>query len=188
MRIPRLQARVDGEGKPCALEEIYRVHAHRVGRWVANLGGPAIDVEDSVHDVFLIVQRRLPEFRGDAQITTWLYQITARVVKAARRRERVRALLSRVHLVDLAGQRPGSSSTAIDELERRQARQIVHTVLDQLPEKYRALLVLFELEEMSGEEIAALTGLTLSTVFVRLHRARKLFLAGFESERSNANA
>jgi RNA polymerase sigma-70 factor (ECF subfamily) len=187
MRIPRLQARTDGEGKPRPLEEIYRAYASQVGRWVANLGGPAIDVEDSVHDVFLIVQRRLPEFRGEAKIATWLYQITARVVMAARRRTRVRSWLGRVHLVDLAGQRPGASSTAIDELERRQARQTVHAVLDRLPEKYRSLLVLFELEEMSGEEIAALTGVRLSTVFVRLHRARKLFLAAFEDDRSARN-
>src|SRR5262249_44087441 len=51
--------------------DLYRAHAQTVARWASRLGGPAIDVEDVVQEVFLVVQRRLREFRGEAEITTW---------------------------------------------------------------------------------------------------------------------
>jgi RNA polymerase sigma-70 factor (ECF subfamily) len=162
------------------LETIYREHVDRVARWVAHLGGPDVDVEDVVHEVFLVVQRRLAEFRGDAKITSWLYEITARIVRNARRKERLKRWLRRVRLGDVARGLAPSHVTPVDELERRQARQIVHAALDRLPEKYRTLLILFEIEELPGEEIARLTGMKPSTVFVRLHRARHLFLACLE--------
>src|SRR5205823_4400364 len=55
-------------GGQSLLESVYREHAALVKRWALRLGGPAIDVEDTVQEVFLVVQRRLPEFRGDARI------------------------------------------------------------------------------------------------------------------------
>ena len=58
----------------------------------------------------------------------------------------------------------------------------MYRILDRLGEKYRRALVLFELEELSGEEIAALTGLKLATVWVHLHRGRALFLAEMNRE------
>jgi RNA polymerase sigma-70 factor (ECF subfamily) len=121
MRIPPLQAKVDAEGKSSALDEIYPARAQRVGRSIANLGGPAVYVENSVRDVFLIAQRRLPKFRGEAQITSWLYQITARVVKAAGRRERVgagsAAFISWISPANtLAPRRPRSTSSSPGKL------------------------------------------------------------------------
>jgi RNA polymerase sigma-70 factor (ECF subfamily) len=165
---------------PCDLEAIYRDHVGLVGRWVAYLGGPDVDVEDVVHEVFLVVHRRLAEFRGEAKITSWLYEITTRVARNARRKERLKRWLRRVRFVDVARGLAPSHVTPVDELERRQARESVHATLDRLPEKYRTVLILFEIEELSGEEIARLTGIKPSTVFVRLHRARHLFLACLE--------
>jgi RNA polymerase sigma-70 factor (ECF subfamily) len=60
------------------LAAIYREHAELVKRWALRLGGPGLDAEDFVHEVFMVVQRRLPEFRGEAKLTTWLYRITLR--------------------------------------------------------------------------------------------------------------
>src|SRR3954470_11515785 len=67
---------------------IYREHADDVARWAGRLIGHSGDVEDIVHQVFLVAYRRLPEFRGDAKLTTWLHEITIRVVQEARRRQR----------------------------------------------------------------------------------------------------
>ena len=53
--------------------ELYRQHAETVARWVARLGGPLIDLEDAVHEVFVIAQRRRPSTEGAARITTWLF-------------------------------------------------------------------------------------------------------------------
>src|SRR5438552_12528463 len=74
------------------LEQLYRRHGERVSRWVKRLWGER-DAEDVLHEVFMVVQRRLPDFRGDAALTTWLYAITMRVVTARRRKERLRRLL-----------------------------------------------------------------------------------------------
>src|SRR4051795_4570758 len=66
---------------------LYRAHAAKVGRWAARLGGPSIEVEDIVQEVFLVAKRRLVSFRpdGGGSITTWLFRATERIVKAARR-------------------------------------------------------------------------------------------------------
>jgi len=58
------------------LDALYRQYAPAVARWVAHLGGPRIDVDDLVHEIFLVAHRRLAEFRGEAKVTTWLYRIT----------------------------------------------------------------------------------------------------------------
>src|SRR6185436_17074685 len=68
-------------------EAVYREHVMTVARWVARLGGPLLDVEDITHDVFVKVQRELPRFRGDAQLTTWLFTLTSNTVRTRRRTE-----------------------------------------------------------------------------------------------------
>jgi RNA polymerase sigma-70 factor (ECF subfamily) len=68
-------------------------------------------------------------------------------------------------------------------LERR---QLVYRVLDRLAEKERVLLVMFEIEEMSGAEIAEKLGVKLGTVWVRLHRARAAFVRALEAEGGGA--
>jgi RNA polymerase sigma-70 factor, ECF subfamily len=155
--------------------QLYRQHAETVARWVARLGGPLIDVEDAVHEVFLIAHRRRPSIDGPAHITTWLYRVTAKVVSHRRRKERIRRWL-RGSAADAAGHLAAGGRSAADELEAKQKAALVYRVLDRLPERPRAVLILFEMEGLSGEEIAALYGARVSTVWVWLHRARAAFL------------
>jgi RNA polymerase sigma-70 factor (ECF subfamily) len=181
LRTDETPADGDDTARP-TLDGLYRAHAPTVARWAAHLGGPRLDVDDAVHEVFLVVGTRLPEFRGDAKITTWLYRITERVVRGGRRRERLHRFLKLVWRGDVEQSLSPTGPSPIEELERRQARETVYRVLDRLAEKYRRVLVLFELEELSGEEIAALTGVKLATVWVHLHRARAIFLAEMNRE------
>jgi RNA polymerase sigma-70 factor (ECF subfamily) len=159
-----------------ALGALYRAHAATVARWVWRLGGPVLadDIEDVVHDVFLTVDRRLPEFRGDAQVTTWIFEITSRTVLRHRRRLQQRRWL-RWFLATRS--EPAAAATPGDELERRQALARAYTIIDEMAEKYRRVFILFELEGLTGQEIAQLTGQKLKTVWVHLHRARNLFEA-----------
>lgn len=167
---------------PIDLDVVYREHATSVGRWVKRLGGPCIDSEDAVHEVFLVAQRRLGEFRGEARVTTWLYRIAERVARHHRRRARLRRWLGRGRTDDIARATTGRARlTPVEELERMESAAAVYRVLDRLPDKYRTVLVLFELERASGEEIAELTATKLATVWVRLHRARALFLERLRS-------
>jgi RNA polymerase sigma-70 factor (ECF subfamily) len=179
MRLPSSDdtSMAEGPSEIPDLDALYRVHAPTVARWAAKLAGPSTDVEDLVHEIFLVARQKLPDFRGDAKLTTWLYRITERVVLATRRKDRFRHWFARSRHLEIEGTLSPSHLTPVDELERRQSTETVYRILDRMPDKYRTVLILFELEELTGEEIAALTGLKLATVWVHLHRARDRFLA-----------
>ena len=165
---------------PLDLDGLYRVHAPDVMHWIARLAGPHADIEDMVHEVFMVVQRRLHEFRGDAKITTWLYRITERIVFDRRRRDRKLRWLG-LHRAEEAGRALNASTPSpIESIERQQSVALVYRILDTMDEKYRSLLILFEMESMSGEDIANLTGTKLATIWVRLRRARAQFLRELE--------
>ncbi len=155
---------------------LYRTYATKVGRWAARLGGPSIEVEDVVQEVFLVAKRRLVSFRADGgSITTWLFRATDRIVKATRRKQRLRRLFGGTPDLEAAGADLGRPIPS-DALESRQAIARVYRVLDRLPERYRRVLILFELEGLSTLEIAALIGARIGTVRVWLYRARAAFL------------
>jgi RNA polymerase sigma-70 factor (ECF subfamily) len=160
---------------PLEIGSLYRAHAAEVERWVARLGGPGVDAEDVVQEVFLVAQRRLPEWRAEAKVTTWLYRITERVVHRQRRRQRLGRWL-RGLTGDYADELPAERLTPVEDLERKEAARVVYAALDALPRNMRAAVVLFEIDGLSGEEIAALTGTKLATVWVQLHRGRARFL------------
>lgn len=159
------------------IEELYRLHAGRVARWVGHLAGPGFDIEDLVHDVFVVAARELPRFRAEAKVTTWLYQITENLVRTARRKERVRSWIRRSRADELETCLTSAQAPPGEAIEREQEVRVVYRALNTLAHLDRSLLILFELEGMPGQEIAALTGLRPETVWVRLHRARKRFLA-----------
>lgn len=159
-----------------SVARVYRAHAADVARWAARLGGPRVDVEDVVQDVFAVVSRKIGGFRGDAKIETWLFRITDKIVRNQRRRWAVRRILVGWS-DDLAETSRSDAPTPLEHLEARQRAARAYAVLDRLPEKYRRVMILFELEELSGEQIAALLGTKAATVRAWLFRARKKFLA-----------
>jgi RNA polymerase sigma-70 factor (ECF subfamily) len=161
------------------LAELYRAHAEAVAGWAARLGGPGIDVDDVVHDVFIVVHRKLAEFRAAGQLRTWLYRITLRVVQEHRRRARTRLRLEYVYEETRPKQDPPTPGRLL-EAQRDQER--LYRILDGLREEYRSVLVLFELEGFSGEEIAEIMGVKAPFVFVWLQRARAQFLKQLQGE------
>jgi RNA polymerase sigma-70 factor (ECF subfamily) len=174
-----------------SLEELYREHAAAVARWAARLAGPGHDVEDLVQEVFLAVERRLPYYRGESRMTTWLYGVTENVVRYTRRKQRWRGWLG---LPPTAAERLRDPSPGpAEQLDERRSHALVYAALADLPEKYRTVLILFELEGLSGEQISELTGAKLATVWTWLHRGRQKFLeqlvrlAPDEVERRRAN-
>jgi RNA polymerase sigma-70 factor (ECF subfamily) len=166
----------EAKAEPLELGAIYRAHAQTVARFAQRLAGPGVDVDDLVQEVFLVVHKQLPAFRGEAAITTWLYRITENVVRHRRRKERWRRFL-RGSSEEVGGRHVSPRPTPVEDFERREASRIVYRVLEGMSEKYRTLIILFELDGKSGEEIAELTGQKIGTVWVALHRAREQFLA-----------
>ena len=164
--------------QPASFQEAYRDHAQTAARWARQLGGVDIDVEDVVQDVFMVVSRRLSSFRGEARFSSWLFEITRKTVANHRRRQRWRFWRSGndAHLASAPSHLPDPAAA----LERRQTVATFYRALDPLPEKYRTVLVLYEIEGLSTQEIADLRDLNLSTVKVHLFRARERFLKSYQ--------
>lgn len=167
-------AEPSGEAIPASFEDAYRRYADTTARWAQQLGGFGVDVDDVVQDVFLVVSRQLGRFRGEARFSTWLFEITRKVAANHRRRQRWRFWQTRAPRG--ADSEPSDRPLPDAELERRQTVHHLYQVLDELPEKYRAVLVLYEIEGMSTLEIAELRQLNVSTVRVQLGRARECFM------------
>ncbi len=166
---PRESLDASGLSGADSLAELYDRYAPQVERWARRLAGPRFDAEDLLHDIFLVVLRRRHEFRGEAKITTWLFRITTQVVRWRRRNAALRGWLWGLHGHWLA---EANGSTPVEDLERREEGMRLYAALDRLPEKYRSVLILFTLEEATGDQIATLLGIDTNTVWVRLHRAR----------------
>jgi len=160
-------------------EEIYWRHVQSVSRWIIRLGGNREDLEDLVQEVFATAQRRIPAFRGESQVSTWLFGIASKVVSQERRRRRWRSWL-RVEGRQLARDFRGPVPAPDQDLEQQQTIDRFYRILDTLSRPHREVLVLFELEGLSGQRVAELLGIKVASLWVRLHRARAKFLESAE--------
>ena len=134
------------------------------------MGGRAADRDDLVQDVFLVVFRRLADFDGQ-NVGGWLYQITRRRVRDFRRSAWLRRLLfGSTALLDA---RAGRGSDPGETCETAEKREHLERLLATLNEPERVALVLFEIEDYSGDQIAELQGVPTNTVWARIHKARK---------------
>jgi RNA polymerase sigma-70 factor (ECF subfamily) len=132
------------------------------------------DLMDMTQNVFVVVHRKLPGFEGRSEVTTWLFGICRRVAIDYRRSARIRheVTTDAQQLASLSG--PAVAGDAPDGDKTRLAA-VAEALLDRLPEKLRVVFVLFELDEMSGEDIAALLDIPVGTVRSRLRLAREAF-------------
>jgi RNA polymerase sigma-70 factor (ECF subfamily) len=164
------------------LARLYKEHAGKVARWAARLGGPSLEPMDIVQEVFEVVHRKLSTLRHDVSPTTWLFAITRNTVLAARRKQRLRSWLVATIPGLFERTSAGPLPTPVEFLERREAAVELHRLLEAFPEQQRTAFVLYELEGMSSEEVAALMGASVATTRLWLHRARAKFLKLMESE------
>jgi RNA polymerase sigma factor (sigma-70 family) len=168
-----------GGGDP--LDDLYKEYASDVKRWARRLAGPRADIEDLMHDVFVVALRRGFSPRKEGTVKTWLFRITHHVVRSRIRRGFIRRLLFNRHQESLVMATP-TPSTPHEEIERRERHVRLYDALDELSDSYRTTLILYEIEGMSGEEVAELTGVNVGTVWVRLHRGRALLQEALSKE------
>jgi RNA polymerase sigma-70 factor (ECF subfamily) len=136
-----------------------------VHRFSAALGVPPDEREDASQDIFIAVFRSLRHFRGEAQLSTWIYRIAARHAIRLGRRRRTR---ENMRLLMLKEKPPISA----DPSERSVQIAMLDHMLSKLPAKKRTVLVLFEIEGLSAKEISDVVGCPENTVWSRLHHAR----------------
>jgi RNA polymerase sigma-70 factor (ECF subfamily) len=152
--------------------QFYDAHVRFVWRAMFRLGVGENDVPDAVQEVFVVVHRRLPEFEGRSKVTTWLFSICMRVASDRRQRAHARR---EIPSSDLASFRieVGESVDALWDRER--ARELLAAIVDRMPEEQRIVFSLFELEGLSGDEIAELLDVPTGTVRSRLRLARATY-------------
>lgn len=159
-------------------QAVFVEHGAFVWRVLTRLGVPDRDAPDVCQEVFLIVHRRLSEFDPDrGSLRTWLYGICLKVASTHRRRNPTRRDAPEELLRDL----PAAAQPDLD-LEARRAWQRLSLVLDEMDTAKREVFVLYELEALSMNEIAAILSCPLQTAYARLHAARRRVLSAFQDE------
>jgi RNA polymerase sigma-70 factor (ECF subfamily) len=157
-------------GDTNAWRTLYERYSPSVHRFISALGIPPEEREDAAQDVFMAVYRSLGRFRGEAQLSTWIYRIAARHAVRMGRRRRVRDFLS-----VLVMREPPPPATP-DPSERASHLHMLDRMLNRLNPKKRTVFVLFEIEGLKVDEIARVVGCPENTVWSRLHHARSEML------------
>jgi RNA polymerase sigma-70 factor (ECF subfamily) len=172
--IPSLKA-----GNDDAIESLVREHASWMTAVAWRITRDQALAEDCVQEAFLNALRKIADFEGRSSLKTWLHRI---VVNQALIKLRQRARANEVQVDQWLPefdenacrieQRWPQIPTPEELLERQDNRAFLLAKIDQLPESYRVVLQLRDIEELSTSEVAELTGLSETNVKVRLHRAR----------------
>lgn len=157
------------DASPPPFAELFREHAPHAGRALRGLGVAAADLPDALQETFLVVHRKLPGFRGEASLRTWIYGICIRVAAAHRRRPHARREVADDAALDGAA----TARSPHEEAEDRQALARLDAALDELDDDKRAAFVLYEMEEMTLAEVAIAVSAPVATVYSRLQAARK---------------
>lgn len=162
-------------------EQVFREHGPRVYNLARRMLGNDADAEDVAQDVLLQVVRKLDTFRGEANLATWLHRVTVNAAlahrrKRARREERevhdpLNAFLDDGH--HAAPVKPWSLPPAA-QAEQRETTQLIEKAISDLPEVYRDVYVLADVEGLPNADIGDMLGLSVPAVKSRLHRGRLL--------------
>ena len=160
-------------------DKLYRDHVELIYRYAHRLCGEGESAKDLVQETFLNAYRGLKDFRGEAQISTWLYTIASRACMRMRRKrkgEPERELSLEEFVPTSEGefrlQIPIDGLTPEEALQNKELREALDQAINKLPKKYRMTLVLRDMEGLSAKEVGAIMRLNERAVKSRLHRAR----------------
>jgi RNA polymerase sigma-70 factor (ECF subfamily) len=169
-------------GDEAAFELLVRRYSGRMLAVARRLVRDEEEARDAVQDAFLSAFRSINRFEGGSQLGTWLHRIA---VNSALMRLRGRRRRPECSIDDLLpafapdghrALRPEETVGADVQLEREQLRALLRECVAQLPDGYREVYLLRDIEELSTEEAAAMLGVTTNAVKIRLHRARQALM------------
>ncbi len=156
------------------LAEAYRQRSEPIRRYVTSLVRDAAEAEEITQETFLRAHRKLSDLEDPARLSPWLYRIATNLsydrLRSAGRRPRVDSLDDE----EAVEAEPVDDSPRLDLLiEQREMSSCVRDYIEGLPDSYRAVILLHDLEGLTNPEIARLLGISLATAKIRLHRARE---------------
>jgi RNA polymerase sigma-70 factor, ECF subfamily len=177
-----------GHGHPSArvvdLAALLQAHFRDVWRALRRFGVPEASADDAAQEVFIIASRKLDTIEPGRE-RQFLHAVALRVAANARRARNVRPESAESPTVERAH---GSLPNPEAMLDRKQARELLDSVLDEMTEELRTAFVLFELEGYSGPEVAEMLEIPLGTATSRLRRARESFQASVARIRKRLRA
>jgi RNA polymerase sigma-70 factor, ECF subfamily len=166
-------------GEPAAFEELVRAETGKLLAVARRILPTEEDARDAVQDAFLFAFRSLDRFQGQARLSTWLHRIVVnaalmRLRTARRKREEPLDPLLPAYKDDgHHAERFATWDDPATAIERAENKALVRRLIDELPDGYRTVLLLRDIEGLDTEETARLLDTTSNAVKVRLHRARQ---------------
>ena len=167
-------------GDPDEFEKLVRAESPRLYRIIARIVGDDAEAESVMQETYLQAFNRLSTFRRESKFTTWLYAIGINLARASLRKSK---RTTRLDEADVDRMQPTFSKGMYVETfdawnpqklaEREDLKRIVHEAIEKLPEDYKAIVILRDIEEHSTAEAAAILNISEGAVRVRLHRARQ---------------
>ncbi|HEY4122831.1 MAG TPA: sigma-70 family RNA polymerase sigma factor [Byssovorax sp.] len=164
-----------------AFTELIVAYERRVFALVFRMLGRRDEAEDLAQEVFVQVFKAIDQFRGDAKLSTWIYRIAVNLCKNrtkynsrrhAGEQDDVDAMAERVPFSAAKGVSVADVSRPDELVEGMQLEAVVKRAIAEIEPEFREVLILRDVEDLSYEEIAAVTGLPDGTVKSRIHRAR----------------
>lgn len=174
-----------------AFNELVEAYEQRVFRLVHRMLGRRDEAEDMAQEVFVQVFKAVATFRGDSKLSTWIYRIAVNLCKnrikyLTRRHEgaqqELEPVAERAPLSQAKGVTFGDVARPDHMVEGLQVELIVKRCIAEIEPDFREVLVLRDVEDLSYEEIAEITGLADGTVKSRIHRARAMLKTKVEKE------
>jgi RNA polymerase sigma-70 factor (ECF subfamily) len=166
-------------GENTAFEEMIRSYGGRLLAVARRFLPAEEDARDAVQEAFISAFRSIDRFEGNARLSTWLHRIVvnAALMKLRTRRRKPEQSIEELlpsFLEDGHLERPASPwrKSALEGLERDELRVLMHEKIQVLPENYRNVLLMRDIEELDTQETAELMGISEGAVKTRLHRAR----------------
>jgi RNA polymerase sigma-70 factor (ECF subfamily) len=163
-----------------AFEELVDRYEDKIFRLAFRFVRNETEAKEIVQDTFLLVWRKLDTFKGDSQFGSWLYRVATNTalmrLRAQRRHPEVSTEELPVDYLDNYGQVPAAGENWAkrpdDELQSDELRRRIQKAVDELPEIYRTVFIIRDVEGLSTEETAEVLEISIPTVKTRLHRAR----------------
>ncbi len=163
-----------------AFEQLVDRYEDKVYRLAFRFVRNETEAKEIVQDTFLSVWRKLDTFKGDAQFGSWVYRVAANAalmrLRSQRRHPEVSTEELPIDFLDTYGQIPASGDNWArrpdDELQSDELRRRIQAAVDDLPEIYRTVFLIRDVEGLSTEETAQVLDISIPTVKTRLHRAR----------------
>ncbi len=161
------------------------MRADKVNRYLERMVGRN-DAEDLTQEVFLKIDKGLPDFQGKSSLSTWVYRIATNAAVDRMKSRSYREGTETVALEDVSGEpenRGGEEGSLSAEREaiRKEMNECIQEFVAKLPADYRVVILLSEMKELKNQQIADILGISLDAVKIRLHRARTRLKAEFEA-------